>query len=158
MLKGDISNKTSPILAFNIDTLLFKEGKKNSGIKSALSRFLYQDNLAYDYFDRDINMTFVYAVNAIFNNYDFGIYLITTKLESQEQIEILEDLLYDADIYYTRLKSIKGVDELRREVDMRYMYYFDKDESILSMIGRNNAVHIKDISLHIKTPKGRKTY
>jgi carboxylesterase type B len=157
MLHNDLSNKTSPILAFNVDNLLFKKDrqKKSSGLRSAVLRFLSEDKVAYDYFDRNINMSFVYAINGIFTGYNFGIYLITTMLNSQEQLDSLTDLLYEVDMYYTRLKNIT-VDELRREVEYRYMYYFDNDDSMLSQVGKSNAIHIKDISLYIKNHEGRK--
>lgn len=133
MLRNNISNKTAPIVAFNIDNILFK--KKDINFIKNISSYLSFNRDKYLYFNREIDNTNIDIINRTWIRNEVSIYLITFT----DYLIELEELLVENDVSYTKLKKINGIDSLRRNCMFNYYYYFDTDLSLISKISQNNA-------------------
>lgn len=138
MKHGDISNRESPIIAFNIDTLLFKD-EKPTGIRK-LTYALQSD--IKKYLDRPLNMEFVFTVDNVWRDFDYSVYFITFKPFTKE----IEDFLVKNQIPYTRLLYFEDVLTLRKFIEYRCIYYFDIDSDMLEHISLKNALPFNEIS------------
>ena len=131
MMNGNISNREAPVIAFNIDNLLF-EKKENS-----IFDIIFNNR-------KVVNQNFIDIVNNVWYNYDFSIYLI-----SSQTIEESEKKLEGIDIQATKVVSYTGIDNLRRMLNYRFHLYVDSDESLISQLG-NNAIHIDNLQDHLR--------
>jgi hypothetical protein len=138
MIRGDISNKQSPILAFNLDNLLFtekKEGLFNSIIKTFSSE-------KTKFLDRPTNKDLKRDLELLWDKYNFSIYLVSFQPDSYE-LELLDKLAQE-NFCFTRIEFLESKEELRENMN-RYTYYFDTDESLLSFMSSNGAVHYNQL-------------
>lgn len=142
---GNISNHTAPIVAFNIDNILFKP-KKKLDIIEKFNRFLQTDKDYYDYFHRDISINGIDIINNCWTNNEVSVYLLTFSDYEKDITEIL----YDNDVYYSRLVKVQGIDWLRRKCRFTYAYYFDTNESLISELSVDNAQKLSDIYKYLK--------
>jgi hypothetical protein len=151
MKHGDISNYAAPIVAFNIDNLLFKQEEKETGIAKVWDKVVsFGGGKDYVYFNREIDKKFIFTCNNIWNNYNFAIYLVTF-MQNDSSIEKLNDMLItDIDLYYTHLESFKDVNDLRTEIDYRYHIYFDNDTALLAKLGTKRAVSYSELPNYIR--------
>ena len=154
-MKGnDISNKSAPIIVFDLDSLLFKETKLNTGIVGAISRFVATDKDKYDYFNREINTNFIYIVNSIWTNYNFSIFLETSF--PIDDSPALADFLNDNFIiYYSKLIEFKGIEHLRMMCELEYYLYISANMQKLAEIAKPNAVPHTEVHNYV-TRLGRK--
>lgn len=129
---GDISNRSAPIIAFNIDNLLFTSSAPETGLLSKLSALFNVKKVDYVFLD---------ILNNIWTKYDLSVYLVT----GTDSTELMYNVLDENSICYTDIIKYHGIDNLRRLVDNRFFLYVDCDEQIISQIGRKNAIHIKDL-------------
>lgn len=144
MLHNDISNKQAPILAFNVDNLLFKEEQEESFIIDRVKSLIQSDRKKY--INRDIDMTFVNKINNIWMKHPYSIYLITFSPYKDDLFNILDRNL----VNYTSLVELFEWDEIRHRCGLQFTYYFDNDEELLSYVSMNNALHIRELPLLIK--------
>ena len=143
MRHGDITNKQSPILAFNLDNLLFtNELENNNIINKIVNKF---SSSKAKFLNRKVDEIFVRSLESLWNKYNYSIYLIT----SQEFTSDIEAKLTEHNVCYTRLMSYIDLDDLRTACHNQYTYYFDSDESIISYLSSPKAVHIKDIWMKV---------
>ena len=130
---NDISNRQAPIIAFNLDNLLYEEKSKS----------------IFDAFKpRKLNQTFLDVVNNIWYQYEFSVYLV-----SKEQVSETYSKLEDVDILYTSAIHYTGEDNLRRMLNYRFHLYVDKDRELLSVLSCRNAIHIDDIQDYIRNSR-----
>ena len=152
---NDLSNKTSPIIVFNIDSLLFKDTPKNTGFSDLIANVLTKDRNLYEYLNREVNQNVIYVINSIYMNYDYSIYLQTSMPD--ESYEALSAFLNeDIMLYYTSLIHDHGMDVLRRRLDLEYYIYVTNDYAELQEINKGNAIHFTDITQYIKKLGRRK--
>lgn len=142
MLGNDISNRTAPVICFNIDSLLFTNNKKKRKLLDRL--FSYGNN---DYLERELNFSVVNLINNLWFNYDFSIYL-TTK---ESFLDDISEILYEYDICHTRLFQYPSIEFLRDKVYYEYHLYVDDNLQNLSEIGRGNAIPLSELPKHIRT-------
>lgn len=129
MLNGNISNREAPVIAFNIDNLLYEKDES------------YFFNLLHS---KKINQSFIDIVSNVWYNYDFSVYLIS-KLTVEEAERKLEGI----DIQATRVVHYTGIDNLRRMLTYRFHLYVDNDGSLISQLGCRNAIHIDELQNHM---------
>ena len=154
-MKGnDISNKSAPIIVFDLDSLLFKETKLNTGILGAFSRFLSTNKSNYDFFNREVNKNFVFICNSIWTNYNFTIYLETT-FPIDDSPTLADFLNENIILYYSRLIQFKSMKDLRMMCELEYYLYVSNDTQKLAEIGKPNALSMSEIPNYI-TRLGRK--
>jgi hypothetical protein len=130
MLHGDISNRQAPIIAFNLDNLLYENKSK-----SIFNMFK----------PRSLNQNFLDIVNNIWYNYEFCIYLISASPVGETYRKLEE-----VDIQFTSAVHYVGVDNLRRQCQYRYQLYVDSDKDLLSQISSSNAIHLDDLPNYIR--------
>lgn len=141
MMFGNISNRSAPIIAFNIDNLLYATSQPTGFINKLYSLFS----------TREVDYLFLEIVNNIWNRYDFSVYLIT----SSDDTELIYKVMDDNNVCFTDVVKYHGIDNLRRLVDTRFFLYVDSDEQILSQIGRKNAIHISNLTSYLPVSGGR---
>lgn len=144
MLHNDISNKQAPILAFNVDNLLFKEKQGKSSIIDKIKNLIQSDRKKY--INRDIDMTFVNIINNIWMKHPYSIYLITFSPYKDDLFTILDRNL----VNYTSLVDLIEWEDVRHRCRLQFTYYFDNDEELLSYVSMNNALHIRELPSLIK--------
>lgn len=138
MLHGDISNKSCPIIAFNIDSLLFIRSKNNSPIEKVKDAFRTEKG---KYLTRPLNKEFVYTINNVWRNYTLSVYFVTEK----EFIKDIEEFLVLHSVPFTSIYRYTDLFDLRDFVNNRCIYYFDTNEEILSFISANHALHYREL-------------
>lgn len=144
MLRGDISNRQAPILAFNLDNLLFKESKRPSNrFTKFMSKFVPNN----DYFSREINKQFIELLSSVWASRPYSIYLISFRPDLEIE---LNEMLLTMSICYTSLVCIDDIEELTHSCRYHYTYYFDSDDSLLSQVGTSNARNITEIDYILK--------
>ena len=144
MLRGDISNKSAPILAFNIDNLLFEEHKEKYSIINTLKKKLTSDKKQF--FDREINKVIVTTLNRIWTRYNFSIYFVTMYPEYKDDYY---NILDKNGVNYTSLVSFNSREDLRETSLLQYTYYFDNDFELISFVGAK-AQHIEELQNILK--------
>jgi hypothetical protein len=144
MLHNDISNKQAPILAFNVDNLLFKEEQGESSIIDRVKNLIQSDRKKY--INRDIDMTFVNMINNIWMKHPYSIYLITFSPYKDDLFNILDKNL----VNYTSLVELFEWEDIRHRCRLQFTYYFDNNEELLSYVSMENALHIRELPLIIK--------
>ena len=138
---NDLCNRTAPIIAFNVDNMLFKEdSNKPKGIIEKIKNAFKS---------KDINEEFIDTVNNVWANYDFSVYLVTNSKPSPD----LEDYYFSLGINFTKLVSYTGIDNLRRQLNYVFYLYVDCDEELLSVLSCKNAVNMKDLWKYLKTTR-----
>lgn len=143
MLRNDISNKQAPILAFNIDNLLFNNKDNSINLFSKVIESLKSDKTKY--ISREINKDFVNLINNIWTKHPYSIYFITFTNYSNE----LYDILDKNAIAYTSLVELQEWQDIRYRCELQYTYYFDINEELLSFISKGNALHIDMLPQYI---------
>lgn len=141
---GNISNQTAPIVAVNVDNILF--APKEDSFINQIKKFLHFDAEHFKYFNRNINQENVYLLNNIWSKNDISLYLITFTDYHDEIAEILNL----EDVFYTRLQKAPGVDWLRRKCMYGYSFYFDSDVELLSVLSVDNAKNISEAHKFLK--------
>ena len=144
MLHNDISNKQAPILAFNVDNLLFKEEQGESSIIDRVKSLIQSDRKKF--ISRNVDMTFVNKINNIWMKHPYSIYLITFSPYKDDLFTILDRNL----VNYTSLVDLIEWEDVRHRCGLQFTYYFDNDEELLSYVSMNNALHIRELPLLIK--------
>ena len=144
MLGGDISNKQAPIIAFNIDNLLFSREIKQTSIFNKIKDKLINAN--DEYRNKEVDKSFVDRVNNIWINHNYSIYFITFT----NNFDSLTSIIAENSISYTSILKKDNWKDLRDECNSRFIYYFDNDEELLSYLSAGNALHIKELSNIIK--------
>lgn len=139
MKHGDISNHTAPIIAFNVDHLLWEPDDKpvaNSLFKKVVAFFTKVEP--------KLDHRFVKLLSDIWNSpISFTIYLYTRK--TGEEFVLLEELLYDNNIAFSRLRQMPNLDEMRFLVANQHKYFFDTDLNFLGSLGTTNAQPISEV-------------
>lgn len=143
MLRNDISNKQAPILAFNIDNLLFSNKDSSINLFNKILESIKSDKTKY--ISREINKDFVNQINNIWTKNPYSIYFVTFTNYSNE----LYDILDKNAVAYTSLVELQEWQDLRYRCELQYMYYFDSDEELLSFISKGNALHIDTLPQYI---------
>ena len=137
MLKGNISNCSSPIVAFNVDHLLFKENAEEFGFfRKILSNFSLDR--------KEVNAEFISLVNKIWTKYDVAIYLITA-LDKQ----LVEELLDENMVSYTSLQNFDNVGDLDYIIEKHYFLYVDNDDNFLSKLHTKKAINISELPKYL---------
>lgn len=144
MLHNDISNKQAPILAFNVDNLLFKEEQGESSIIDRVKSLIQSDRKKY--ISREVDNTFINRINNIWIKYPYSIYFITFSPYKDDLFTILDRNL----VNYTSLVDLIEWEDVRHRCGLQFTYYFDNDEELLSYVSMNNALHIRELPLLIK--------
>ena len=144
MLHNDISNKQAPILAFNVDNLLFKEEQGESSIIDRVKSLIQSDRKKF--ISRDVDMTFVNKINNIWMKHPYSIYLITFSPYKDDLFTILDRNL----VNYTSLVELFEWEDIRHRCRLQFTYYFDSNEELLSYVSTSNARHIRELPLLIK--------
>jgi hypothetical protein len=136
MKYNDISNREAPIIAFNLDNLLYEEKSKS----------------LFDIFKpRKLNQNFLDIVNNIWYNFEFSIYLVSGELTSDTFTRV-----EDIDIQFTNAIHYTGIDNLRRMIQYRFHLYVDGDNELISKLSAKNVIHIDDIYNHLRISSVRR--
>jgi hypothetical protein len=147
MLHGDISNRQAPIIAFNVDNLLFNEDSASKGaLHNFLSKFKTEKSKLLS---KGVDTKFLSILSNIWNSYDYSIYLVTFHEENDYE-EFLIDILDKNMATYTSIIKFSNWEDLREISNLQYAYYFDNDEELISYVGAG-ALHINEIVNIIKT-------
>ena len=134
MFRGNISNRESPILAFNIDNLLLTDKPLVQGF---LDKLMFKvGSEKYQYLNRQPNLVFVNSMLTLWDKYDYSIYFITQHPFEKD----IEELLTRLNVCYTRLVYVGDLQDLRRDVFNRYTYYFDTNDENISILSSSKAV------------------
>lgn len=149
MLGNDISNRTAPIICFNIDNLLFTGESKDDGLIINMIRKLGLETERSNYLDRKIDQKVVNIINNIWTRYDFSIYL-TTRYYFLEDID---EVLQENDVYHTRLFTYPSIDILSEKIKYEYSLYVDSDPAMISMLNSGRAIHISELPNHMKVTR-----
>ena len=142
MLHNDISNKSAPIIAFNIDELLFMD-KPYAGMSLVEKLKWKTESSKQRYLNRPINSNFINMVNRLWNKYNYSIYFVSFKGEFLDKIYSLLDT---NSVNYTSIVTYNNWEELREACELRFMYYFDSNLDLLSFISYKNALPIAQLS------------
>lgn len=138
MRHGDISNFSAPVVAFNVDNLLFKKNKEGGMIQKAVNYLISLVD------DPEVDYRFVKLLIDIWDHREpFSIYLYTRKTE--QDFDDLESFMDELDIRYTRLKPILPLQEMQFLVANQCLFYFDTDIDFITSLGTNNARHISEV-------------
>ena len=146
MKHGDISNRSSPIIAFNFDSLFFTERvKKKEGIVKKVANLFTLDVFKEksDYFNRELNKENLAYIYKLWKNTDYQIYLVTLK----PFVKDIDTFLYEEANFqsYNRIESFATLEELKQEVQQdKYFLYVDSNEYNIAYLG-GSAVHIIDL-------------
>jgi hypothetical protein len=132
---NDISNRQAPIIAFNLDNLLYKKTAK---------KFLF-----FNYEKEEPNQIFVDTVNNVWNKNEVCIYLVTAHdyLLNADFEEFLTDELM---MMYTKLIQHHGIDNLRRMIFYHFHYFIDNDEEFMSKLSCKNVIHFNNINKYMR--------
>ena len=149
MKHGDLSNRTAPILAFNIDTLLFKnEVLKEEGIKEKILNLLTLQILKEqnDYFNRKPNEGNLKLIKTIWESTDFHIYFVTFKPFVKEIDKFLyEDMQF---LYYNRVIGFPDLTYVPPLLQTRYSLFVDGSYDNVNALG-NGAIHISELPKYL---------
>ena len=140
MLRGDISNRESPILAFNIDNLLFENEQKANSLKQRFVKAFGDERSKH--FNRNVSKVFESTLRTLWDRYNYSIYLVTYN---DKYIEAYEELFAEIGLCYTRVVSFDSLEELRMFIYNRCTLYLDSDLQKMSTISSNKAVNFKDL-------------
>ena len=143
MKHGDLSNMTSPVIAFNADNLLFKNREDKSIVKTVLDKFKSEEQI---YLNRDLDHKFLDLLERIWLHEVVSIHLVSFQSFAGD----IEDYAREKGVLFTSMYEVKDFNEFILRVRNRYMYYFDNDTQLLSKINCKNAMHIDDIKKIIK--------
>ena len=135
----NLSNKTAPIVCFNIDNLLFKEEKVREG--NFFTRLFSPQN------KRTINDEFVHTINYIWRTHNVSIYM-----QTEQETEQMEDYINEhVDIlYFSRMVKARGDEDLRLKLQLgEYFLYVDNDAERIARISHFGAIHMDDIHKHL---------
>jgi hypothetical protein len=135
MLGNDISNKQSPFIMFDADSLLFKEKDKKTAwdritdlVKSPETKYL----------ERDLNPATTNGIMHVWNNHPYSIGLFTFDLYQENHLNTLEQKLADGLVPYTRVFNYADWEELRY---FNFCIYIVTDNAELrSYLSRNEAI------------------
>lgn len=144
MLHNDISNRQAPIIAFNVDNLLFIDEPKERSFIDKLKSLVQTDEDKF--LSRKVNLNFVNQLNDIWTKHPYSIYLITFTPYSEGIYSVLDK----HSVSYTSLIEVTEWEELRSKCNLQYTYYFDSDEELLSYLSCGNALNIKELPHIIK--------
>jgi peptidoglycan/xylan/chitin deacetylase (PgdA/CDA1 family) len=146
MLRNDISNRQAPVIAFNIDELLFLDKPvENMKMLEKLKWKAMSDKQKY--LSRPLNKDFISIIDKLWSKYTFSIYFITFRVDLVEELYAILDKY---NVNYTSLVPMYEWEELRRACELQYMYYFDNNLELLSYIGQHNALTIDKLPSIIK--------
>lgn len=134
MLNGDISNRESPVLAFNIDSLLFTNKLRKDGLIDKLKYKVGSEK--YRYLNRELDKTFVNSILTLWDKFNYSIYFVTQQPFKSD----IEELLAEMDVCYTRLVYYDDILDMRQAVFNRFTYYFDTNEETISILSSSKAV------------------
>lgn len=140
MKHGDISNHESPIVAFNLDNLLFLGEKSNKSVFSRVSNIFRGEESKF--FNREINQIFIQDLNILWNSRGYSIYLVTY---SPARVRKYEKVLYDNQVCYTRVLAFDMVEDAQLFIRNRCMLYIDRSNEMLSVLNSNNCIAYKDM-------------
>lgn len=147
---GDLSNRTAPILAFNIDTLLFKnEVLKEDGVKEKILNLLTLQILKeqHDYFNRKPDEGNLRLLKTIWEQTDFHIYLVTFKPFVKDIDEFLyNDLQF---IYYNRVIGFPSLMDVSPLLSTRYTLFVDGSYDNVNALG-SGAIHVSELPKYLK--------
>lgn len=150
MLHGNISNKSAPIIAFNVDNLLFREPKEGELTlkEKLLNKFVNMSNNHKSiYFNRPLNEVFVAQLSYLWHKHNVAVYLVTFFPDYHDD---LVDLLLKENVPFSRIEGVEEWEELSKLVRLRYMYYFDTDLELVSYLSSNNAMSFYDLPKVLK--------
>ena len=138
MRHGQISNHSAPIVAFNVDHLLFKKKKEEGIVDKVISHILSFLE------DPEVDYRFVKLLLDVWDNREpYCIYLYTSKTD--QEFDDLESFLDERDIRYTRLKPFLPLQAMQFIVANQCLFYFDTDIDYITSLGTNNAKHISEV-------------
>lgn len=133
MLNGNISNREAPVIAFNLDNLLFEKE---------------EESFFRIFTKKKVNQAFIDIVSNLWYSYDYSIYLVTSQ-----SVEDAEKTLNDIDIQATKIVHYTGIANLKRLVSYRFHLYVDSDLELISILNSSNAISIDDLHKYIKTTR-----
>ena len=138
MLHGDISNKSAPYVAFDIDSLLFKDEKPNM-----VSRFLnmFKTDEAI-YLSKPLNKEFIKIVERVWYKHNVCVIFTCFSLSSDESKRKLLDILVEHNIPFTSIDFFNSWEEVR---NAPYMYFFTNNENMLSYVSSKHAMKLENI-------------
>ncbi len=135
---GDLSNHTSPVVAFDLDDLLFSEDKPKL---SFFQRIFKRIN----YLNRPFNEKLLNLLTFIWNRYDFSIYLVTFSITSDEDLNYLFERLSMEGVAVTNIIYLQEWEDVRYRISNgRYKYFVTSNADLINYVGEN-ALHISDV-------------
>ena len=145
MLNGDLSNKVAPIVAFNLDTLLFTDKilKKDGFLDGILRKVTMSSyNERDDYLNREINTNTLRVISNLWRNYDVTVVLVTFK----PFVKDIDTYLYDSErfLYYNYVKGFNDLEDVRIKLLSEYAYFVDNDYNTINSMPAG-AIHIQEI-------------
>lgn len=138
MLRNDISNKSAPYIAFDIDSLLFKDEKP-----STVSRFLNMFKTdETKYLSRPLNEEFIKIVERVWYKHNVCVIFTCFSLYSIEAKRKLLDILVDRNVPFTNIDFFQEWHEAR---NAPYMYFFTDNEHLLSFMSSKHAMKLENV-------------
>ena len=138
MLRNDISNKSAPYIAFDIDSLLFKDEKPNM-----VSRFLNMFKTdETKYLSRPLNEDFIKIVERVWHKHNVCVIFTCFSLFTNESQRKLLDILVDRNVPFTKIDFFREWDEAR---EAPYVYFFTNNEYLLSFMSSKHVMKLENI-------------
>lgn len=128
MKHGDISSNLSPVIAFNLSTLVKVEETKNP-----LKKLLHK---------KKVDLHILATINKLWDRYNYRIFIISLD----ETEEALEKLLGNYPLYYSRFERVT-LEELTWKCKNEFTYYYDTDYNRISVLNSRCAKHISEIHI-----------
>lgn len=139
MLHNDISNNLAPILAFDMDSLLFVPETENTKWYHKILR----TKPSID--KKGFNELLLNVLRSIWMRYDLSVFLVTFKYQDEEVLDALYGRLSEEGVPITNIVFHQEWDDvLYRLNNGRYKYFISSDEDLINYLGRN-CYHITDI-------------
>lgn len=128
MKHGDISSHLSPVIAFNLNTLI-----KRVDTSNPIKRLLSKPKL-------DLNM--VKTINTLWSKYNYRIYIVSLQFDESNLLDILDHF----SLNYTRFEKL-DFRELEWKCKNEFTYYYDSDYNTISGVNSSSAKHITELTI-----------
>lgn len=139
MLNGNISNAIAPVIAMDLDSLLFTEtlGEK----KTFFDRFFPKKIR-----NRTLNQETLKKLKHLWNKYDLQVYLTTFEIKDEDELSDLYDMLNDEGIGVSNIVFHQEWEDIRYRLgNGRYQYFFTGNLDLVLFLGKN-SFHINEFS------------
>ncbi len=119
MKRGQLTNQSLPIIAFNLESCFFNN-------KTTFVNELFKDK--YEILGMQYNPQHLDTIMKIWKSGKYSIHLVTYK--DPKEWKELEGFLFEKYLYFNSLEFIEGFKELKRFCELKYLYYVDDGDKL----------------------------